>query len=351
MHLAQERGIPHAEPAPSSRPAPEDGFAEARALLRPELEKGPDEADEDWRQHLAPTSAARTALPEEVCEPRRREQAEARARPAPRAGPRVLLHAQGEEEHGHRESVGEEGVDRNLAVGLGRLVHSLSAEGCRSMAPQRGHAEVDKLQLRPGLRHGPGGRREQHVLQRNVAVRDAEVVQPPHGGAELRGDGPDRGLPAGAGGWRGVAEAPAGEVALRAELGRHQQLPRASEDAEEVADVWEAPLGEQPDEADVSPRFFGLARTPSRKVGGVRADPVARHALYGQGAVRALHELHGPAIPWRALQAPDVDEARAVERRRLGGRRAHRSIEVPPRHDPGGVDLCEATQRIEARAP
>eukprot|EP00429_Kryptoperidinium_foliaceum_P117703 CAMPEP_0176291202 /NCGR_PEP_ID=MMETSP0121_2-20121125/55425_1 /TAXON_ID=160619 /ORGANISM="Kryptoperidinium foliaceum, Strain CCMP 1326" /LENGTH=489 /DNA_ID=CAMNT_0017632033 /DNA_START=308 /DNA_END=1777 /DNA_ORIENTATION=- len=284
----------------------EGQLAQGRPLSRLQLEQGFDDLGQVRRQcvgdHLAAAPVAKSALPEEAPEAEGRGVVEKAAAAARRALPRVVLQGHRENDDAESEGVGQEGVDDGLRVDLGSLVGGLPPHLALHRSAQRRHAEVDELHLRPGVRP-----RDEEVLQGEVAVGDAEVVQHADGLDDVGDNGPDDRLPPRARSRHGLSEAPVVEVPLLAEGARDHGLPAAAKEAVQAADVGVAHGPQEADEADVKPRPLLRLGVPRVELGGAAADPLVGHRLHRRepapaGAV--LHELHAAevaAASWSSL--------------------------------------------------
>mmetsp|Transcript_85234 Transcript_85234/g.241521 ORF Transcript_85234/g.241521 Transcript_85234/m.241521 type:complete len:276 (+) Transcript_85234:196-1023(+) len=167
-----------------------------------------------------------------------------------RGSPRVALHSHRKEDDAQGERICKEGIVRGRRVHLRCLVGRLATQfkaayprGCR-------HAEVDELDLRRGAL----GAREHDVLEREVPVGNAGVVEPPHGAEELQGNGQHRRLalrPR-----RRAPEAPGKEVALRRKRRHSIEVLRVGKDALQLAHKWGTPVVELLQDGKVKPRLL-----------------------------------------------------------------------------------------------
>mmetsp|Transcript_23505 Transcript_23505/g.74488 ORF Transcript_23505/g.74488 Transcript_23505/m.74488 type:complete len:373 (+) Transcript_23505:236-1354(+) len=224
------------------------------------------------------------------------------ARAAPGGGPRVVLGRHGEGDHPEREGVGEVRVVLGVRVHLGSLVGLLAADLSPAPAREGDHSEVDDLHLQLVLLL-----RQQDVLQREVAVRDAKVMQPPHARRDLPHDRL-HGLLARAA-RLGVAVAPAEEVAPSGQARDHVGVLLIAEDVEELAGKRVADLVQLPHDAQVVPGLLGGGRVVVLEVLGGEPDPLRGHPLDGHLdaalGLRRPHQVDPPVVPYRLLELRD----------------------------------------------
>mmetsp|Transcript_34348 Transcript_34348/g.74968 ORF Transcript_34348/g.74968 Transcript_34348/m.74968 type:complete len:289 (+) Transcript_34348:540-1406(+) len=171
-----------------------------------------------------------------------------------------------------------------------------------------------------------GGFCQEDVLQRDVPVRDAHLVQPPHGAEDLGDDGSHDllALPA----RRGVAVAPVEEVAAGAE-GRHDVgLLLVREDAQELADIGVPVVVQVLDDTHVIPRPLRCRWVGSREFLRPTLDPLRGHDLHGHLALGAHgHQVYTAVISNRVLQQLHRAESFVVEWFRTPGELRHDLIQ------------------------
>mmetsp|Transcript_42317 Transcript_42317/g.122849 ORF Transcript_42317/g.122849 Transcript_42317/m.122849 type:complete len:262 (-) Transcript_42317:354-1139(-) len=255
---------------------------------------------EDLAQGLPP-SAAQPPLLQEPLKAEAGYVLEQLALPLACTSPGVVVNAHGEDRDADREGVCGEGVHWHVPhVDLWGLVGSLAADLVGDDTVRGRHPEVNELHL--GIRAGTA--LQQDVLQGDVAVRDAQLVQPSGRGEDLGGQRAHVRLARWAGLRHGGVVAPREQVALRAEFRRHEHFGRIPVNAVELADVGEAHCGEALDARYVIPRLLGGTGVLTIELLRRRADPANRHALDGHGLVdlRVLHKLDAPLVPLCLLQ-------------------------------------------------
>eukprot|EP00420_Gonyaulax_spinifera_P010459 CAMPEP_0197936054 /NCGR_PEP_ID=MMETSP1439-20131203/114315_1 /TAXON_ID=66791 /ORGANISM="Gonyaulax spinifera, Strain CCMP409" /LENGTH=185 /DNA_ID=CAMNT_0043559011 /DNA_START=501 /DNA_END=1054 /DNA_ORIENTATION=+ len=173
---------------------------------------------------------------------------------------------------------------------------------------QRGSTEVDDLHLRPaGCVRG-----QQHVLQGEIAVGNAQAVEPLNREAELRHERLGHGLSHWTRRWG--CEAPRVEV-LIGQGHHHVSALLVTEYAEQFAGVWELCTLEELDKAQVKPGLLGLSWVAQLESLGALRDPAVRHPLHREAvAPLVLHLVHHAPVPCRSLKRPHQAEAAAVPR-------------------------------------
>mmetsp|Transcript_114959 Transcript_114959/g.321267 ORF Transcript_114959/g.321267 Transcript_114959/m.321267 type:complete len:340 (-) Transcript_114959:255-1274(-) len=277
--------------------------------LQQHVEHFDDFRRQDFDQ-VFPIAAPHPALGQQAAQAEAAEVFKELALPALRGGPGVVLGDHGIDHGADGEGVRQEGVHDPPCMNLWGLVQQLADNLVAHFTLQCRHAEVDEPQAEP--RAVP---RQHDILQRQVPMGDAQVVQPAHGRQQLRRHGPHPLLALGAWSRQALAVTPIEEVPLRAERRRHEGLALVTEDAAQVAGIRVRPLLEDAKEGEVGPRLLRGPWVLARKVRGVGADPRGRHPLHcEQPAVGpgVPCELHLPVVPDSRLQVPHDDDAAAI---------------------------------------
>mmetsp|Transcript_58241 Transcript_58241/g.125104 ORF Transcript_58241/g.125104 Transcript_58241/m.125104 type:complete len:295 (+) Transcript_58241:451-1335(+) len=194
---------------------------------------------------------------------------------------------------------------------LGRLIDLLASHLLPAGTLQGRHSEVYDLHLQQPIARIV----EQDILEGNVSVRNAQVMQSPNRREDLHRNGQHRDLALLA--RTRLSGAPREEVALGGQGGDDVGVLLVAKDALQVHGVWEAPPVQAPQEPDVAPRKFGRVGMPVSEVVRPQRHPRVGHALHRNLLFRravAQHHVHVTPVPQSVLEALHHSEVARVPR-------------------------------------
>mmetsp|Transcript_27012 Transcript_27012/g.85499 ORF Transcript_27012/g.85499 Transcript_27012/m.85499 type:complete len:291 (-) Transcript_27012:50-922(-) len=238
--------------------------------------------------------------------------------------PWILPGSHREDDHAKGKCIGEECIVQHPRVCLRRLVRGLADIGATSThALWTAHAEVNELNLQV-TRVVPC---QKNVLEAEVAVRDAILVQKLHGGQNLCHQRHHLNLPLSA--QRRRALAPLEELALSRQGRHHIGHVLVPENTQELADRRERAAVQLLQDPEIPPRPLGAVREALLVSPWSVLNPRIGHPLYcdkspGVSTLLASHQLHTAAVSRGCLQVPQVPKVSSLPvhhsaRQRLGG--------------------------------
>mmetsp|Transcript_102604 Transcript_102604/g.271515 ORF Transcript_102604/g.271515 Transcript_102604/m.271515 type:complete len:302 (+) Transcript_102604:581-1486(+) len=237
----------------------------------------------------------------------------------PGARPRIVLHSHREQCDPQSESIGREGVVPLAVVHLWCLVGFLPHMS--SARPHiRGHREVDDLDAGPSV-----GLLQEQVLEADVPVPDAQLVQPTDRIQRLGNQRSDNGLALAPD--TGQAEGPGEQVTIRGQRRHNVHAVGVLENTVEATHKRKPQVVQPLEHSDVDPRLLGSISVLLPKVLRPTADPIFWHLLYGAILFSLLctisarnlpaHEVNLPEIPLCILQLLHEGETTGLPRLHL----------------------------------
>mmetsp|Transcript_34413 Transcript_34413/g.88847 ORF Transcript_34413/g.88847 Transcript_34413/m.88847 type:complete len:344 (-) Transcript_34413:33-1064(-) len=233
--------------------------------------------------------------------------------------PRIVLHCHREQRDPQSESIGREGVIPLAVVHLWCLVGALP--NMSTARPQaRGHREVDDLDTEPAV-----DLLQKQVLEAEVPVPDAQIVQPADRIDRLRNQRSDHGFTLAPD--TGQAEGPGEEVAVRGQRRHYVHADGVLENTVEATHKRKPQVVQPLEHSDVDPRLLGSISVLLPKVLRPTADPIFWHFLHGDVLFSLLctistlnlpaHEVNLPEIPLCVLQLLHEGETTGLPRLHL----------------------------------